>query len=234
MRQRGKIPCHDPSEVSALVEDQIGEHRDEINPHETSLRQSLVSPHLAPVVLFRMGTKLPLNMRRIASALLMLVISSGILAQPVSPHLDLREGTLDHDPSNQEIAGKRNLKLYADGGNFGATAVDQGATQNITGLRDFIWSHWKEKKRGYVRLMISGTDNMVTLHIFIEPGRHGTSYVRWRGVNRWTEGSITRSIMGHWSDAVALERAQPTERDRPGGNYVLVFKAKDRKEVWRL
>ena len=163
-------------------------------------------------------------MRRIAFALVQLLIGSAALAQTV----------LDHDPSNQEIAGNRNLKLYADGGNFGSTTLGQGAIQNITGLRNFIWSHWKEKTRGYVRLVISGTDNMVTLHIFIEPGRKGGSHVRWRGVNRWTEGAVIRRIVGHWSDAVVLERALPTERDRPGGDWVLVFKAKDRKEVWRL
>jgi len=33
-----------PSEVSALIENQIGERWDEINPHDISLRQSLVSP----------------------------------------------------------------------------------------------------------------------------------------------------------------------------------------------
>jgi hypothetical protein len=73
------------------------------------------------------------------------------------------------------------------------------------------------------------------LHIFIERDRHGASHVRWRGVNRWTEGAVTRRIVGHWSDAVVLERAQPTERGRrPSDDYELVFKAKDRKELWRL
>lgn len=153
-----------------------------------------------------------------------LLIGSAALAQTI----------LDHDPSNQEIAGKRNLKLYADGGYFGATTLGQGAIQNITGLRDFIWSHWKEKTRGYVKLAISGADNMVTLHIFIEPGRHGTWHVRWRGVNSWTEGAINRRILGDWTDAVVLERAQSTKRDRRGGDYVLVFKARDQKELWRL
>jgi hypothetical protein len=171
-----------------------------------------------------MITKPPPHMRRIAFALAQLLIGSAALAQTI----------LDHDPTNQEIAGNRDLKLYADGGNFGSTTLGQGAIQNITGLRDFIWSHWKEKKRGYVRLVISGTDNMVTLHIFIEPGRSGASHVRWRGVNRWTEGAASRRIVGDWSDAVVLERAQPTERDRPGGDYVLVFKAKGLKEPRRL
>ena len=173
---------------------------------------------------FAIRARLPSKIRRIASALVQLLIGSAALAQTI----------LDHDPSNQEIAGKRNLKLYADGGYFGATTLGQGAIQNITGLRDFIWSHWKEKTRGYVKLAISGADNMVTLHIFIEPGRSGASHVRWRGVNRWTEGAASRRIVGDWSDAVVLERAQPTERDRPGGDYVLVFKAKGLKEVWRL
>jgi len=173
-------------------------------------------------------------MRQISSVLMVLLIGFGALAQTVSLHPDSREEKLDHDPLNQEIAGKRDLKLYADGGNFGTTTLGQGSIQNVTSLRDFIWSHWKEKTRGYVRLVISGTDNTVTLHIFIEPGRHGTSHVRWRGINKWSEGAVTRRILGHWSDAVALERAQPTKLDRPGGDYVLVFKAKDGKELWRL
>ena len=163
-------------------------------------------------------------MRHISSALVGLLIASGALAQTV----------LDHEPSNQEIAGKRDLKLYADGGNFATTTLGQGDIQNVTALRDFIWSHWKEKKRGYVRLVISGADNTVTIHIFIEPGRTGASHVRWRGLNRWTEGTVVRRVLGHWSDAVVLERTKPTERDRRGGDYVLVFKAKDGKEVWRL
>lgn len=40
----GNRGSYNASEVKALVEDQIGERWDEINPHNISLRQSLVSP----------------------------------------------------------------------------------------------------------------------------------------------------------------------------------------------
>lgn len=165
---------------------------------------------------------------------MLFLISSGALAQTVYLRPDSEETRLDHDRLNQEVAGTRDLKLYTDGGNFGTTTLGQSVIQNVTALRDFIWSHWKEKTRGYARLVISGTDNTVTLHIFIEPSRSGVSHIRWRGVNRWTEGAVVRLIFGHWSDAVVLERAQSAKPDRRDGDYVLVFKAADGQEVWRL
>ena len=54
-------------------------------------------------------------------------------------------------------------------------------------VRDFIWRHWTEKKRGYVILNCPGTDTTITTHYFIEPNEAGA----WR---------IVRSSISQTSD----------------------------------
>jgi hypothetical protein len=72
---------------------------------------------------------------------------------------------LDHAPSQEEIAAGRDLKLYDDGGTFSSKISDHGAIPRISELRDFLWSHWSRKRRGYVRLEFSDVDGTVRRYL---------------------------------------------------------------------
>jgi hypothetical protein len=45
---------------------------------------------------------------------------------------------------------------------------------------NFIWEHWQNKKRGYIRLTENTVDCTSTSHIFIEPDDGGKWQIAWR------------------------------------------------------
>lgn len=47
-------------------------------------------------------------------------------------------------------------------------------------MREFVWQHWKNKKRGYVFERRQGIDLSVTTHIFIEPNEQGEWIITWK------------------------------------------------------
>ena len=107
---------------------------------------------------------------------------------------------------------------------------DHGVIPRVTELRDFIWTHWRERRRGYVSYTWSHVDSSVIWHIFIEPADSGAWHI-----------TLLHFLSGvaHWEtfdepEVVAVERTQPTEEDVHGGNDVLVLKGQDGKGVLRL
>jgi hypothetical protein len=140
---------------------------------------------------------------------------------------------LDHAPSQKEIAAGRDLKLYDDGGTFSSKISDHGAIPRISELRDFLWSHWSRKRRGYVRLEVSDVDGDSTTisHIFVEPTDSGEwhvavlQFVHWYGTG------------GGWSVSQRPELASLSlsrEKDMHQDTDVVVFRGTDGSEVWRL
>jgi len=89
------------------------------------------------------------------------------------------------------IANGRDLQLYDQGGHFDCRRWTPDALKNgqeneqriasaLKTARNFIWEHWKNKKRGYVRLTENTVDCTSTSHIFIEPDANGKWQILWR------------------------------------------------------
>jgi len=93
--------------------------------------------------------------------------------QTVKVKTFLRNGEL----TSQDIAGARQLSEYDNGGHFdcGRCKADFRCTvpTALNSTRAFIWDHWANKKRGYIRLSGHSVDAMSTWHIFIEPDSSG-------------------------------------------------------------
>jgi hypothetical protein len=82
-----------------------------------------------------------------------------------------------------DIHGNRDLSLYEDGGHFNCRRWQPpapGQNCDLKKLRDFLWSHWREKVRAYVRITGDSVDAVSTSHIFIEPGNENIWHISWR------------------------------------------------------
>jgi len=63
------------------------------------------------------------------------------------------------------VVENRDLRAYEDGGVYrGFDHID-----NVDRLRDFIWTHWTQKRRGYVEVVFQGMDARTQTYLFIEP-----------------------------------------------------------------
>jgi hypothetical protein len=97
-------------------------------------------------------------MRHIAFIITALVAASAFASDSVPAH----------------IAKERDLDAYESGGVYRTpNNVDQ--LTDIEHLRQFVWSHWKRKRRGYVEFDFLGTDAATENWLFIEPASD-----RWR------------------------------------------------------
>jgi len=72
----------------------------------------------------------------------------------------------DRPPAN--VAKARNHNVYDAGGVY-RTAVGAPPLTNIERLRQFIWTHWTQKRRGYVEFVFQGKDAGSENYFFIEP-----------------------------------------------------------------
>ena len=97
----------------------------------------------------------------------------------------------------RKIIGDRDLTLYADGGTFlVGMGLEVGTymppysdefkqTLEVTAqAREFIWDHWTQQRRAYLRLEFTGVDASSTAHLFIEPDDQGRWNIVWRAVLR--------------------------------------------------
>jgi hypothetical protein len=90
---------------------------------------------------------------------------------------------LRQEPPQHVVIEGRDLKAYVDGGEFTSAPMTSGKITHVDALRRFIWQHWSEKTRGYVRIAMSGIDSTQTTHVFIEPADGSKWRVALRGVN---------------------------------------------------
>ncbi len=87
------------------------------------------------------------------------------------------------EPPRSAVIEGRDLRTYAGGGDFLSSPMTSGKVIHVDALRRFIWQHWSEKTRAYVRLAMSGIDSTQTTHVFIEPDQSGKWRVALRGLN---------------------------------------------------
>lgn len=100
----------------------------------------------------------------------------------------------------KDIAQNRNLQDYNQGSHFycrsrfsGSFGNDPDKLDGEKKVRDFIWQHWIEKKRGYIRISCPGTDVRNTAHYFIEPDANGEWNIVKRYIFQASDDKITRT-----------------------------------------
>src|SRR5689334_9758485 len=92
-----------------------------------------------------------------------------------------------HDLTTADIEQGRDLSQYKDGGSIDRPRYEQ---PNFSQIRQFIWSCWQHKRRGYIRYSDCSVDSCSTSHFFIEPRADGVWRIAWRiayGSNRVTD-----------------------------------------------
>jgi hypothetical protein len=132
------------------------------------------------------------------------------------------------------IAKERDSQLYDQGGHIDCRRWTPKAFKNgeenerriasaLETARHFIWKHWQDKKRGYIRVTSNTVDNTATSHIFIEPDADGKWQVVWRiaGVHAMSGSSV--------SDLPTIRRVE--QKIIKGKLTSLIFKGAD-GAVW--
>ncbi len=97
----------------------------------------------------------------------------------------------DWELTFEGITQKRDMSQYKQGAHFVCCRfIPPSDRTNISvdekTVRDFVWKHWTEKKRGYIRLSYLGADNSWTTHYFIEPDKNGEWIVLWKYLYKHT------------------------------------------------
>jgi len=72
----------------------------------------------------------------------------------------------------------RDMRKYDNFGQQGCLSEElrkdrNRCEQSMTRTRQFVWTHWKTQKRGYVAVTRGSNENTFTTHLFIEPDDKG-------------------------------------------------------------
>ena len=145
-------------------------------------------------------------------------------------------------PTAETPAANRNLSDYAFGGhlvcNDAYSRNSPRCQSSYRKARDFIWNHWREKKRAYIVVMVTSPDAGSDVHIFIEPDAANVWRVVWRSKSLYCascRGSDTGGIyQSPEMRSIERKRAGETDVDVPFGTTYLVFLDARRNEVERL
>jgi len=132
--------------------------------------------------------------------------------------------------TTEDIAQGRDLSTYDNGEFFDCSNYWNKPSRDhrkFSAIRNFIWRHWEQKERGYIRVTLSSRDAWSTSHIFIEPSSGGRWHVAWRIVRSHNSISDCPDIT---SVAWALRR----RGDEFEGSKVLVFRHEDYSAIQRF
>jgi hypothetical protein len=146
------------------------------------------------------------DMKTVRVLVAVMMLSSAVLAQfgKAVKTVSEKDGTL----TVHGIAEQRDLSAYDDGGSLDCREIrpDEIKTPEVTRARvdachrtarEFVWQHWKAKKRGYIRLTGNSVDAVSTSHFFIEPDSNGDWQIVWKIVrhnNRLDEPAVIRDV----------------------------------------
>lgn len=134
------------------------------------------------------------------------------------------------------ITQYRDLSLYDFGGRNGYCDYQNApANRNCkkfrSKVRDYIWQHWRDKKRAYIILEYSGIDSQSDAHVFIEPGKNGQWHIDWK----WETETVRQAADIH---SIKFKRAKEDGHTNKDGyysvyldKYYLSFIDKDGEEV---
>lgn len=111
----------------------------------------------------------------------------------------------------KNLTESRNLSEYEDGGNFDCR--DFGDIDKLSipcdseKLKEFIWQHWNEKKKGYVRVSGDSVDAGATTHYFIEPNEKNAWIVKIKIV-RWSAIIKEKNPVQTFLPIVSIEKIE--------------------------
>jgi hypothetical protein len=134
--------------------------------------------------------------------------------------------------SLEEILRNRDLSIYDQGGEYGCAYLPYNSTvaacnESTARARDFIWKHWREKRRGYVRVRLLSEDTFDVAHFFVEPDDKGAWRVECRLVRDYENA-------GDWVFASVSRRRARKYDIPPLGTLMLVFRDKDGKVIFEV
>ena len=140
-------------------------------------------------------------------------------------------------PKPAGITQERELSLYDFGGRQGCGGVylkteARRCEASVGKARDFIWKHWREKRRGYVIVKLGSEDAQSDAHIFIEPDELGVWHIAWRW-ERVFGMNVKPGEVGDMPDIRSVELKRATKKDYrfiAGASY-LSFLGEDGNEV---
>lgn len=132
-------------------------------------------------------------------------------------------------PKEGEITDGRDLSIYEEGGYIeSCEAVDDNERASCRrqreSARQFVFDHWAEKRRGYIKVGHPCVDCAPVDHVFIEPGSGG----EFRIVITLENGAPPRTQEGV---RVRFRRANEEERWRADSAKILVFVDQNGKEI---
>jgi len=152
---------------------------------------------------------------------------------------------LDQQRPASSVPGQsRNLSEYDKAGPFSSTVYDASGARTEATVREFLWNHWKEKRRGYLTITpYSVEGDRTDASYFVEPSKEGS----WRVQVTFDRTLVDRRPGKHatfhkqqYFTAYALERFRRTPSPRfsdadplPPEEYELIMKGADGKEILR-
>lgn len=133
----------------------------------------------------------------------------------------------DNEWTTAHITQGRDMTQYEQGGHFWCSTRPYGNEEDrLHGekkVRDFIWQHWTEKKRGYIKMTCGQTDTSETTHYFVEPDDKGAWITERRNIFSKSENDKTIT-----DDFVTVEHSKVDDI-----NWKILFK-KDGESVGTL
>ncbi len=120
--------------------------------------------------------------------------SSGvfIVTVPVDPsrpeykyYCDVQDESERTSCVHEVVFGGRDMSFYDNGGMNGCGREQKdsdaaGCERSLVSARAFVWTHWRQKRRGYIAVTAASPEFEWVTHLFIEPSDNG----KWRVVER--------------------------------------------------
>jgi len=129
--------------------------------------------------------------------------------------------------TTEDILQNRDISLYEQGGSI--SCLEWNPYKDLRNIcdekkvRDFLWKHWSEKRRGYLRIVRNTIDWWGTSHIFIEPKEKDTWHIAWRTVSASAlpggRGGVDDIL-----DLTSVERIADTN-GKPNDWFIVIKKA---------
>lgn len=130
-----------------------------------------------------------------------------------------------------DIAQGRDLSVYDTGGHLDCTRAAHpelfDRVQCIAEARSFIFEHWRQRRRGYVRLSRASVDAYATAHIFIEPDSDGVWRIVWRMAHSGIHRQLELADLPHTYQLTRIKADAPEDG-------TLIFRGADGTEITRL
>ncbi len=134
----------------------------------------------------------------------------------------------------KDITQSRDISKYNDGGYFdcrGWIAKDETRGEcDEKKIRDFIWEHWTEQKRGYIRVTYDSVDAKSTSHIFIEPNEKG----KWRIARRIVRLHAIPELNNRITEVQTLFQVKRIENKPKKDEWAIILQNSEGKTIYKI